>query len=143
MNDKKGKVLLICLIMLFIIMVGCDNGEHDPVEQQYTISAEASPAQGGHVRIDGGAWGKTQTKTVDAQSQISIEAQSIDPYTFQGWYNGAVSVSPNVIHTFNAQENVSFQARFQNEVVSPSRIMPEDFQYLGAFLTPGWQSDPP
>lgn len=120
---------------------GWDGGV-DPVDQQYTVTVEASPEQGGNVKIDSGEWAKTHTKTVDDQSQVIIEAQSIDPYTFQGWYNGAVSVSQNLSHHFTAEENTTFQARFQQAVVSTSRIMPEDLEYLGAFLTPGWQSDP-
>jgi len=118
------------------------DGDQEPVDQEYIITVEASPEQGGNVRIDEGTWAKTLTNTVDAQSQVTIEAQSIDPYTFQGWYSGATSISSNLVHTFNAQESMTFQARFQNEVVGSSRIMPEDLEYLGAFLTPGWQSDP-
>ncbi|HOF22719.1 MAG TPA: InlB B-repeat-containing protein [Thermotogota bacterium] len=106
---------------------------------QCTITAQASPAEGGDVRINGGAWGDNKIVTVNSGTQVTLEAAKNEGYTFAGWYEGMTKVSGANPYAFNANANRTLRAFFVTKAPDPSlrtRVEPEDLVYIGAFLTP-------
>ncbi|HQN22773.1 MAG TPA: InlB B-repeat-containing protein, partial [Thermotogota bacterium] len=79
---------------------------------QYTITAQASPASGGDVRINSGTWGDSKNVTVNSGTQVTLEASAVSGYTFEGWYDGSVKVSSNTTYQVTATANKTYKANF-------------------------------
>ncbi|HOX65700.1 MAG TPA: hypothetical protein PLB79_07775, partial [Thermotogota bacterium] len=81
-----------------------------------TITAQASPASGGDVRINGGTWGDEKSTTVNSGTQVTLEASPASGYTFEGWYDGSVKVSSNTTYQVTATTNKTHKANFAQNV---------------------------
>jgi len=79
---------------------------------QYTITAQASPASGGDVRINSGTWGDSKNVTVNSGTQVTLEASEVTGYGFEGWYDGSVKVSSNKTYQVTATANKTYKANF-------------------------------
>ena len=78
----------------------------------YTISAYASPAEGGSVTVnDSGT-----SATVTANSDVTLTATANDGYRFTGWMENDQQVSTNATYTFNANGDRTLTAKFEKKV---------------------------
>ncbi len=77
-----------------------------------TITAQASPASGGDVRINSGTWGDSKSVTVNSGTQVTLQASAVSGYTFEGWYDGSVKVSSNTTYQVTATANKTYKANF-------------------------------
>ena len=77
-----------------------------------TITAQASPANGGDVRIDGGTWGDSASMIVDRWTKLTMEAAAASGYAFEGWYDGGVKVSSDLAYQVTAIANKTYKANF-------------------------------
>jgi len=71
--------------------------------QQITITATASPSNGGTVTGGG---------RVNQGSSVTLRATPNSGWTFDGWFEGGTRVSSNATWTFTANANRTLQARF-------------------------------
>ncbi len=85
---------------------------------QNTITAQASPAAGGDVRINGGTWGDNKSVAVNVGSQETLEARAENGWSFEGWYDGTARVSQSAAYTFNANTSKTYKANFLKSTTS-------------------------
>jgi acetyl esterase/lipase len=110
--------VFLCFVLAFVL-ISCppDNESNDNNNQQpetYTITATASPAEGG-----------TVTRNPDQQyyatgTQITVTATTNSGYTFSSWTGtpaGVNALSASI--TFNINSNVSLTANFQGGNTTP------------------------
>ena len=78
----------------------------------YTISAYASPAEGGSVTVnDSGT-----SATVTANSDVTLTATANDGYRFTGWMENDRQVSTDATYTFKATGDRTLTAKFEKKV---------------------------
>lgn len=139
--------LITFLILLIVLLFGCSGtvqvNQGDDIVQ-YTLTVQSTPESGGMVRINTEAWVFTMTLNIDTDSQITVEALANAGYKFEGWYIADQLVSENTVHEFIMVGDITIHAHFAlQEVPTSKRIMPEDFEYLGAFLAPALEPAKP
>jgi hypothetical protein len=75
------------------------------VKKQYTITATASPS-------DGGTLTGIPSSAVDTGTVITLKALPSQGYNFAGWLKGETTISTNSNYSFTASENLALIASF-------------------------------
>ena len=78
----------------------------------YTITANASPAEGGSVTVNNG----TSPVSVAAGNEVTLTATANSGYRFTGWMENDQQVSTNATYTFNANGDRTLTAKFEKKV---------------------------
>ena len=75
----------------------------------YTITANASPAEGGSVTVNG----STSPVSVTAGTEVTLSATANSGYRFVGWVKGNQTVSTDTTYAFNAEQGRTLTAQFE------------------------------
>ena len=75
----------------------------------YTISADASPAEGGSVTVNNNGI----SASVTAGDEVTLTATANSGYRFVGWMEGDQTVSTDTTYAFQASSNRSLTAKFE------------------------------
>ena len=78
----------------------------------YTITANASPAEGGSVTVNNG----TSPVSVAAGNEVTLTATANSGYRFVGWMENDRQVSTDATYTFKATGDRTLTARFEKKV---------------------------
>ena len=80
---------------------------------EYTLTIEASPSEGGDVSFDNTTWSDSASKTVEEGTEVDIYAQSSDGYTFEDWYDDGVLLTQGNPDTLVLDSDKTIKAWFE------------------------------
>lgn len=106
---KKSLLFMFTVIMCtFFTLAACNDITDEPIveDKEYTVTVNASPAEGGTVS-GGGNYKENINATVSASANQN--------YTFKGWYVADNRVSQALSYTFKVTENITLTAVFEEQ----------------------------